>query len=250
MSLFSRLFRKAPASLPPENPPQSLEPPRPAPNVPDRALVAAREEAELQAAIEARDAGTVGRLVLEGTSTRIRQQAAQAVEDPAQLRQLIKDVRGGNDKSVYRILTRKRDACWRRRVSMSCSRPKSRPPRRPSSDTVTGLTMPCSRRLWSSSRFAGGRRSGCRARPSAKGPGRYRPCARGDRPAFAADRREASRELAAANAAAEAQRSTRVGGKSRRRGGCRASPNAEAAERKARAEKRRPNRWPCARSAG
>jgi hypothetical protein len=110
MSLFSRLFRKAPASLPPENPPQSLEPPRPAPNVPDRALVAAREEAELQAAIEARDAGTVGRLVLEGTSTRIRQQAAQAVEELPQLRQLIKDVRGGNDKSVYRILTGKRDA--------------------------------------------------------------------------------------------------------------------------------------------
>src|SRR5882757_2173104 len=109
MSLFSRLFRKAPASLSPENPPQSLEPPRPAPNVPDRALVAAREEAELQAAIEARDAGTVGRLVLEGTSTRIRQQAAQAVEDLPQLRQLIKDVRGGNDKSVYKILTGKRD---------------------------------------------------------------------------------------------------------------------------------------------
>jgi hypothetical protein len=109
MSLFSRLFRKAPAALPPENPPERLAPARPAPNVPDRALVAAREEAELQAAVEGRDTNTIGRLVLQGTSTRIRQQAAQAVEDLAQLRQLIKDVRGGNDKSVYRILTGKRD---------------------------------------------------------------------------------------------------------------------------------------------
>src|ERR1700761_3164751 len=109
MSLFSRLFRKAPPSLPPASPPQSFEPPRPAPSGPDRAVIAAREEAELQAALEARDAGTVGRLVLEGTSTRTRQQAAQAVEDLAQLRQLIKDVRGGNDKSVYKILTAKRD---------------------------------------------------------------------------------------------------------------------------------------------
>jgi hypothetical protein len=110
MSLFSRLFRKAPPSLPAQAPPENFEPPRAAPNVPDRAVVAAKEEADLQAAIDARDAPTIGRLVLEGTSTRIRQQAAQAVDDPAQLRQLIKDVRGGNDKSVYRILTGKRDA--------------------------------------------------------------------------------------------------------------------------------------------
>src|SRR5258707_1022108 len=109
MSLFSRLFRKAPAALPPENPPQRPEPLRPAPNAADRALVTAREEAELQVAIEARDTETVGRLVLEGSSTRIRQQAAQAVDDLARLRQLIKDVRGGNDKNVYRILTGKRD---------------------------------------------------------------------------------------------------------------------------------------------
>jgi hypothetical protein len=52
----------------------------------------------------------VARLVVEGSSTKVRQMAAQAVEDPAVLRQLIRDVRGGNDKSVYRILTSKRDA--------------------------------------------------------------------------------------------------------------------------------------------
>jgi hypothetical protein len=48
--------------------------------------------------------------VLEGKSTKVRQRAAEAIEDPGQIRGLIKDVRGGNDKSVYRILARKRDA--------------------------------------------------------------------------------------------------------------------------------------------
>jgi Domain of Unknown Function (DUF349) len=109
MSLFSRLFRKAPQSLPPEHLPENFQPAPPAPNAPDRALAAAREEAELQAAIDARDTGTIARIVLAGTATKIRQQAAQAVEDLTQLRQLIKDVRGGNDKSVYKILTSKRD---------------------------------------------------------------------------------------------------------------------------------------------
>src|ERR1700679_2990973 len=111
MSLFSRLFRKAPPpSLPPEKVPQSVPVARPEPAAPDRAVVAAQEERELEAAIVASDAATIGRLVIEGTSTKVRQQAAQAVDDPAQLRQLIKEVRGGNDKSVYKILTGKRDA--------------------------------------------------------------------------------------------------------------------------------------------
>ena len=111
MSLFSRLFGKAPLpSPPPEKPPENAAAPSPAPSAADRALITAQEERDLQAAIDAGDLQTIGRLVLEGTSTRIRQQAAQAIEEPAQLRQLIKDVRGGNDKSVYKILTSKRDA--------------------------------------------------------------------------------------------------------------------------------------------
>jgi hypothetical protein len=52
----------------------------------------------------------IARYVTQGSSTKVRQQAAHAVEDPAQLRQLIKEVRGGNDKTVYKILTQKRDA--------------------------------------------------------------------------------------------------------------------------------------------
>jgi Domain of Unknown Function (DUF349) len=111
MSLFSRLFRKAPSpSLPPEKVPVSSPPPaRPEASAPDRAVVSAQEERELEAAIAASDAVTISRLVVQGSSTKVRQQAAQAVHDPEQLRQLIKDVRGGNDKSVYKILTGKRD---------------------------------------------------------------------------------------------------------------------------------------------
>jgi len=64
----------------------------------------------LRAAIDARDVQAVARLVVAGTSTKVRQAAAEAIEDPDVLRQLIRDVRGGNDKNVYKVLTSKRDA--------------------------------------------------------------------------------------------------------------------------------------------
>lgn len=79
------------------------------PRAVDRALATLAEDKALQSAIDARDVQTVARLVVAGSSTQIRQAAAHAVEDPEVLRQLIRDVRGGNDKSVYKILTAKRD---------------------------------------------------------------------------------------------------------------------------------------------
>ncbi len=63
----------------------------------------------MQAAIDNGDIQAVARLVVAGTSTKIRQSAAHAIDDADLLRQLIRDVRGGNDKSVYKILTSKRD---------------------------------------------------------------------------------------------------------------------------------------------
>jgi hypothetical protein len=48
-------------------------------------------------------------LVVESPSSRLRQLAAQRVEDPAQLRQLLKQV-GSKDKNVYKILKQKCDA--------------------------------------------------------------------------------------------------------------------------------------------
>lgn len=114
MSLLSRWFRKAP--LPP---PASTATPRPAssrndpaptkPAAAERAAVAA-EERRLQAALEAGDAQAIARLVVEGRSTQVRQSAAQAVDDPELLRQLLRELRGGKDKNVYKILAGKRDA--------------------------------------------------------------------------------------------------------------------------------------------
>lgn len=105
MSLFSHLFRKVPPQLTPSDKAGKVPP---KPSAEDRALAAAAEESALQSAIDARDVQTVTRLVVAGTSTKIRQAAAEAIEDPDVLRQLIRDVRGGNDKSVYKILTAKR----------------------------------------------------------------------------------------------------------------------------------------------
>src|SRR5882724_3736254 len=113
MSLFSRLFGKAPPSsappVSPQEPPRNGEVVPSARSVPDRTQVAITEEETLKAAIGAHEGATIARLVIEGTSTRVRQLAARAVEDPEMLRQLIRDVRGGKDKSVYKILTSKRD---------------------------------------------------------------------------------------------------------------------------------------------
>lgn len=110
MSLFSRLFGKtssqSPASTPKPTPSEST---RAKPNAADRALIDHAEEKALQSAIESGNAQAVAKLVIEGASNKIRQAAAQAIEDPEVLRQLIRDVRGGNDKNVYKILTAKRD---------------------------------------------------------------------------------------------------------------------------------------------
>jgi hypothetical protein len=108
MSLISRLFGKspAPAAEPVAAPPADRAP---SPPRPDPALRAREEEESLSQAIEAGDRVAVGRWVLEGHSTHVRQRAAEAITDPEQLRELIRATRGGNDKSVYRILTTKRD---------------------------------------------------------------------------------------------------------------------------------------------
>lgn len=118
MSLFSRLFGKAPPVVaPPGKPFERLDGPvaepdrsMSQPQAVERAAVAAKEEEQLKAAIDAQDVPAIARFVTHGSSTKVRQQAAHAIEDPAQLRQLIKEVRGGNDKTVYKILTQKRDA--------------------------------------------------------------------------------------------------------------------------------------------
>ncbi|GFE84099.1 hypothetical protein GCM10011487_60990 [Steroidobacter agaridevorans] len=110
MSLFSR-FRKAPPPSAAVKHPEPVAPKAPPePRAPEAALLAGQEEQGLQAAIAGGDVQTIARLVIEGSSTRIRQQAAEAIDDPGQIRELIRNARGGKDKSVYKILTRKRDS--------------------------------------------------------------------------------------------------------------------------------------------
>jgi hypothetical protein len=55
------------------------------------------------------DPGQIAQLVVASPSSRLRQLAAQAIEDPVQLRQLLKQVRS-KDKNVYKILKQKCDA--------------------------------------------------------------------------------------------------------------------------------------------
>jgi len=108
MSLISRIFGKPPAAD--ENPADTRSeaatepPPRPDPEARAR-----EEDASLSQSLEAGDQTAVARWVLEGSSTRIRQRAAQHITDPEQLRELIRATRHGNDKTVHRILTDRRD---------------------------------------------------------------------------------------------------------------------------------------------
>ena len=108
MSLITRIFGKDPSEA--ETPDGSTPPAKAeAPPPPDPVARAREEEANLAQALEAGDLAAVGRWVLEGSSTRIRQQAARHITDPEQLRELIRATRHGNDKTVHRILTDKRD---------------------------------------------------------------------------------------------------------------------------------------------
>ena len=90
MSLISRLLRRhrpAPAPQPEPSPP--AEPP-----APDRSDIAAQraaaEEQALAAALMAADEPALASLVVTSSATRIRQRAAEAIGDPARLRELIR----------------------------------------------------------------------------------------------------------------------------------------------------------------
>ena len=111
--MFSRLFRRRPA-VPAEASSERTAPQTEQPPPPDPAILAAQraaeEEAALTAALAAADQAALANLILTGSTTRIRQRAAQAIDEPTRLRELIRATRGGKDNQVYRILTAKRDA--------------------------------------------------------------------------------------------------------------------------------------------
>ena len=69
-----------------------------------------RDPAHLVRALESiHDPQQLARLVIEGSSIHLRQLAAQRIEDPLELKRLLKQVRG-KDKNVYKILKHKCDA--------------------------------------------------------------------------------------------------------------------------------------------
>ena len=61
-----------------------------------------------QALTSIEDPQQIARLVIEGTTSRMRQLAAQRIEDPTELKQLLKQVRG-KDKNIYKIIKQKCD---------------------------------------------------------------------------------------------------------------------------------------------
>src|SRR6185312_9807883 len=108
---LSRLFRPAPpapAAPTPDAAASGSPPPTAAAANTDeeqaaRAAAAARELLQLE------EPGQAARLVLEGSSSSVRRLAAQSVQDPAELKQLLRQLRG-KDKSVYKIIKQKCDA--------------------------------------------------------------------------------------------------------------------------------------------
>jgi len=109
MSIFKRILGQSPTE--PATPATGeQETASEQPERPDPAARAREEEAAVAHAIAAGDMAEVGRWVLEGSTTGVRQLAAHAVTDPDQLHELIRATRHGKDKSVYRILTGTRDA--------------------------------------------------------------------------------------------------------------------------------------------
>ncbi len=117
MTLFSRLFRQSPSPQPGKEPvPGSKKEAAPvqdsaAPAAPDvgndEAAAAAVTPAPVIESID--DEASACRLAVEGSTTSVRQMAAEAVTDPANIRQLVRELRG-KDKNVYRILKGKADA--------------------------------------------------------------------------------------------------------------------------------------------
>jgi hypothetical protein len=108
MSLLSKLFRKAPAPAPA---PPVAAPPPPAPAAPPAPAVDPTEHEQLLRTI---DSGSLAptelaRLAVDGPTTRVRQAAAAAIDDPALWNDLLPRLRG-KDKAAYKLIKQRTDA--------------------------------------------------------------------------------------------------------------------------------------------
>lgn len=109
MKLISRLFGTPPASPQPE--PVAAEPAPVAPVTPPPPAVDPALQDELVRRIEAGGVETAEllRLAVDGETTRVRQAAATAVQDPALWPELLHRLRG-RDKAAYKIIKQRHDA--------------------------------------------------------------------------------------------------------------------------------------------
>ena len=107
MKLLSRLFRPAPAPTPPP----TVEAPPPAPVAPPPPAVDPAEQEQLLRSIESGslDAAELMRIAVEGQTTRLRQAAASAIDDPASWQDLLPRLRG-RDKAAYKLIKQRLDA--------------------------------------------------------------------------------------------------------------------------------------------
>ncbi len=106
MKLFSHLFR----TPPPPSEIVAVEPPPPPPE-PAAPAIDPQEQQQTLHAIEsgAMDSAELMRLAVEGQTTRLRQAAASAVQDPALWQELLPRLRG-RDKAAYKIIKQRLDA--------------------------------------------------------------------------------------------------------------------------------------------
>ncbi len=107
MKLLSRLFRKAPTPVPP--PPAPATPPVDA-SLPSPAVDPAEHEQLLRAiASGSVDSAELLRWAVDGPTTRVRQAAAAAIDDPALWHDLLPRLRG-KDKAAYKLIKQRTDA--------------------------------------------------------------------------------------------------------------------------------------------
>jgi len=107
MNLLSRLFRNAPAAPPPAPPP----PPIPAAPAPPPPAVDPAEHEQLLRAIASgsMDPAELARWAVDGQTTRVRQAAAAAIDDPALWHDLLPRLRD-RDKAAYKLIKQRTDA--------------------------------------------------------------------------------------------------------------------------------------------
>jgi hypothetical protein len=119
MNLFSRLFR----TPPPPPPPAAVAEPSPLAAVPAPPAVDPEEQKQLLRAIESSsmESAELMRLAVEGQTTRLRQAAASAIQDPASWQALLPRLRG-RDKAAYKLIKGRLDALLAEQRSLAQAR--------------------------------------------------------------------------------------------------------------------------------